>query len=196
MDQVCIARRVLARYLWARSLGVGRSVYRGTLLFQRYKNQLIIKDLSNAGRPGKKVQVIELLPPYAEDAAGYDAWFDQHLEELTRNDKLDKLLADLLDLEKQGARVYRRELPGEKVAPHGDRVLLKTNGGLIIDANPLSAAIKPNPARPQPFKGVQVSEDGGAPVFYAWLRDNLSKVNLMPAEVILKALDHLGVGYG
>jgi len=187
------AQRVAARYLIAKGLDLGRTWENNKVRIHRYSNSFHVWDLTNAGKRGKKVRFMTILPKgYRADEA---EWLEQQARYLVLNAARGydgiKRYFETLPKEK-AATINERQERGIDVLPAGTRKInLKWADGttnLRLEADPhtfmvvSSALIGANEKGHGGFRqdtGYHSEKKTGAKRFYGWLVNNETKVKKM-----------------
>ena len=195
-----ISLRVAARYsvtrrFLASGLEVGRSFQNEKIRVHRYRDQLRVWDITNAGKRGKKVPELTVLLTrnYEGDP---DDWFKRQTAELIetyskRPDPYGAFKALLRDLQvdfPEDINLHEEQLRGVDVEPYGEifefNIPLDNKSSLRVEASPNSFLVVNHAwvTREGTDKGffhdtsyrpVKVTD---ARAFYAWLKDNASKL--------------------
>lgn len=196
--------RVAARYLSA--LDKGRSMFNDkNLKLHRWSDSLEVTDMTNAGKRGKAVSIVHVRIPY--DVRNGDKVLDQCVNSV-KDMNFDQAKAKLKDLQEKYKlfKLEEKTARGVDIEPAGTKIeLAKTfpDGKTIrIEATPQSFMVKssfPISAPGKPAHGMMqdtlytpLDKKSGA-VFYAWLKDNMSKAGSMTIDELRKTWDSLGV---
>lgn len=199
------AKRVVARYLQARGVEVGRTVVVGDVRIKRFADHFRITDLTNAGKRGKKVREMTLSPSYSYPG-NKEEWLENMSAYLLDHPSYDRIKSFIKDIQRDFPKeinMDESEVRGIDVTPaQGSTVItLKTNTGLEIKADPLDWSVK----KTVKFKGKGDSffnQDTlyypdrkrlDTQPFYNWLVANMPEANQMDIEGFKKLWDSLGV---
>lgn len=203
------ARQVVARFLdkVARGVARGETWENGKVRIHRYNDSFHIWDLTNAGKRGKRVNMMVVQP------AGYRAnssdWMDQQSKYIVLNARsYDSIKSYLAELGADQVTVSESQERGIDILP-GDVKEIKLRwkvGEELLDmkASPLEFLI--SSSRPLPGTtggpGQRMAtaywpvKKADANLFYGWLRDNEAKVQTMTIQDIIREVWHkLGVNF-
>ncbi len=198
-----IHKRIVARFVKAEGIPLGRSWETGTILIHRYRGSFQITDLTNAGKRGKKVRQMSVGLRSLNDN---DPWYDNMAKMLAHVQSYDEALRLFKDLEGDFPGQINRhetELRGIDVNPGGTtKIHLTTNTGLQITADPLDFSVKSTVTMRGP-KGNEFNQDTlytpvsrkDAAPFYNWLKANLSEANKMGIAEMIVLWRSLGIRY-
>jgi hypothetical protein len=197
------ARRIVARYLTAFG---GWTVVVGDIRIQRWNNAIKIWDLTNAGKRGKKVDVLHAVVgrnlPFKEE----QDFIGRIYEILQGYDTLSEAEAGLKDYVKQypdGLNLSKSQERGIDVQPAGTTSLrLTTSTGCEITATPLEWRIVSTHEFTGP-KGNTFNQDTSywnrgrksAQLFYNWLLGNTNKISRMTIQDFQKLWSDLDIDY-
>ena len=205
-----IVARVAARFRLS-YLEEGRSVFtEENLKIHRYRDHLRITDMTFAGKRGKTVKTLVVEPEYSVKPDLADRVLKQAVTSIVGKNyaqakaKLDELLdkyPQLLKLSESTAR-------GVDVEPMGTPIELERKfddgSSLEIKATPHSFLVNHSammrnlhadkPGFKQDTLYSERSKKDGI-VFYAWAKDNISKLAKMTIMELRETWDKLGVGY-
>ncbi len=202
------------------ALDIGQGVFGDHLKIHHFSGSLKITDMDNAGKRGKKVRILSVLP-----AGSHSADDRQTSEELLKPlvdhilhmtyDQAKKAIEGInkenSDLNEDPFNISEHEVRGIDVEPKGTVIQLQKkfpNGTIVsIKASPHdfqvsnSVVIKGDPENPRPADGHR--DDMGywsrgresGIVFYGWLKDNVSKAANMTMEELKKVWHELGVKF-
>jgi hypothetical protein len=191
----------------ASALGIGREIEVGNVRIHRYRDQFQVWDLTNAGKRGKTVRTMTILPSYSYPG-DRDQWMEnmsKALPEYPDYDKIKGLIRDVLvdypgeiDLHESTVRVR-----GIDVNPGGTTsVQFNTNTGLTVEADPLAWSVRHRQEITGP-KGNKFNQDTSyyprgrrdvAP-FYNWLKANLAEAAKMDIQGYRKLWTSLKIRY-
>jgi hypothetical protein len=201
-----LARRVVSRYVQALGVPLGKSFFSGDLKIHRYRDQIRVTEMVNAGKRGKKVRELITNPTYSYKG-DEQAWLDRISDAISdyhRYDQVKGFIKDLLVDYPGEIDLHEVEYRGVDVEPAGTKLSVKTNTGLVIEASPNDFRV----LNRQPLSHSKTKEPIGYQdtnywpdkkqdgiLFYAWLKDNLSKVNSMTLSDLTELWRTLGVHY-
>lgn len=174
------AKRVVARFLKARGIGLGKTWENDKIRIHRFRDMFHIWDLANAGKRGKKVDKISL---GAWTVPNEKEWMEQQSRHLVLNARDFSSIKRYIEaLDPAGIEVHRSQERGIDVLPAGTRKieLQWSSGGtdLRLEADPLdfmvvsSALIGANDKGQGGFRqdtGYHSEKPAGAKRFYGWL---------------------------
>jgi 2'-5' RNA ligase len=199
-----ISERVAARHIKQADLQVGRTFYSGSIRIHRYAGSIQVTDMTNAGKRGKRVLQLNVLPRYSGSSEEIMALLDTVSEVLVRLDTTEQV-EKALTAYGQRFNVTKSVLRGVDVEPVGTKFTIKTNTGLYITSSPhdfmvLNSQPMTHPKTGEPMGTFQDTnyfprKKPDAIVFYAWLKDNLAKANNLDMNGLRKVWDSLGVQY-
>jgi hypothetical protein len=205
------ARQIVARFLdkVARGVSRGETWENGKVRIHRYNDSFHIWDLTNAGKRGKRVDMMTAQP------AGYRAdnaeWMEEQSKYIVLNARsYDSIKAYLAGLGPDTVNVSESQERGIDVLP-GDvkEIKLRWKVGeelLDLKASPMEFLVSSSvPLGPSPVTGKSVGRQNtmywhvkkiDAALFYGWLRDNETKVQTMTIQDIIRDVWHkLGVNF-
>jgi hypothetical protein len=203
-----LARRVAAKFL-AASLDVGQHAFTEHLKIHRFHGSVRITDMTNAGKRGKKVRELTVMPHTLNDEMA-DRILKQavtsilHMNYDQAKSHLEKIKADHPEL----METHERELRGIDVEPPGTTIKLEKkfpDGTIVrIQASPHDFHVTNSTVIEAPGKAAHgyrqdtlyspVSKKDGI-LFYGWLKDNISKAANMTMQELTHEWDQLGLRY-
>jgi hypothetical protein len=196
-------RRTLGR---ENPLDVGRSAYTQHLKLHHYSGSLLIVDLTNAGKRGKKVKELRLIPQTLH-AAQADAIISQAADVIVQQDMTyDQAVAYLESAGKGEYKLHENIRRGIDVEPAGVKISLEKkfdDGDIVrIDASPYDFMVNSsvvmhaksgNGFRQDTLYSSRSKQ--GAIAFYAWLKENMGRASEMTIDQLRKLWDKLDVKY-
>jgi len=202
------AQRVATRFLVAKGLGLGQTWENDKVRVHRYSNSFHVWDLANAGKRGKKVRFMTILPKgYRADEA---EWLEQQARYLVLQASrgYDGIKRYFETLSKENdAEINERQERGIDVLPAGTRTIkLKWSIGttnLRLEATPLKFSVVNSvqhggdgkPAFRQDTMYWPYKKDD-AKKFYGWLASGGdAKVTKMDLSSLQDIWRQLGVRY-
>lgn len=205
------AERVLARFVFANEIPLGETKEFGSARIHRYADHFQVTDLTNAGKRGKKVRVMNLSPTYQYQGKPGD-WMDRMskvLPDYPSYDKIRALIADLLHDFPGEIDMREYEVRGVDVNPGGtEKIELANANGIRVTALPdnftLVSSWKLNKDAPANDSGaVENVQDTlyypaskkDAKVFYNWLKANRPEAQKMTIDDFRKLWQSIGVKY-
>jgi hypothetical protein len=202
------ARRLVARYLQANGIELGRTVNVGEIRIHRYREMYKVTDLTNAGKRGKNVKEMTVTLGYGTSIppSEYETWFTELGKALVNQTTFDGV-RNYLDHVKQEEPYLNwniRELRGIDVEPTGSKINLKTNNGLEIESSASEFRVLNRWPLTHPETGKSIGyqdtnyysrDKGSANVFFTWLQKNLSKVNSLDMSGLRNVWNDLNVKY-
>jgi hypothetical protein len=185
-------------------LEVGRGAMTEHLRLHHFHGSLRITDLTNAGKRGKKVRELVLIPKTLNDEQA-SAIISQAADAIMHMTYPEAVKY----LEGRGEGEYsldERELRGIDVEPPGTKISLEKkfdDGDVVkIDASPhdfmvVSSAVVQLKGKPHHRQDTLYYPMGRADgiAFYGWLKENVSKAANMTMNEIRKVWDSIGVRY-
>jgi hypothetical protein len=215
MGDLRIISRV-ARRVQAAGVPVGKSFYTGkdsTIVVTRYSGILKIRDLTLAGKRGKSVPEISIILNENYYKGDPEEWFENVMDQLAKCDTWSEVQEVAKDLVKENegpwadAVVLREQnLKAIDVAPAGTEIKFKTLTGLEISASPIDfhvthramiGRVEGDPRKPgfAQDTGYWPAKKRDAAIFYAYLKDNMSKIMKMTIRDLTEVWGSLGVHY-
>jgi hypothetical protein len=198
-----ITHRVVARFVSASSIPIGKGYFSGTLKVHRYRENIQITDMTNAGRRGKRVQQAMVSLSYSFQGETQE-FLDLVTDDLSRFDTYAEAKHYLDGLNTPGVEVSESALRGVDVEPMGTEITLKAKEGVTITSSPWDFSVIDHAPMTHPKTGVPIGhqdtqywpvkkQDGA--IFYAWLKDNLAKAAQMNMAAIRDIWGTIGVRY-
>ena len=209
-----LAERVVAKYLQG-AVDVGRTVFTPqNLKIHRYRDSVEVTDMTNAGKRGKKVQVMHIgvghMAPEMVDTTIKNLTTDilhmnygqvkAHVEKVIAEQKAQKIFDGFhfsevtqrgIDVEPMGTT-----LEVTNKFPDGAwlRVRASPHEFQVTDSAVISAPGKPAHGYHQDTNYWPVKKQDGI-AFYGWMKDNLSKVHGMTIQDLTSLWHSLGIHY-
>ena len=213
MDDLRIISRV-ARRVTAASVPVGRGFYTGkdsNIHVHRYTTSLHIQDLTLAGKRGKSVPMMTIILNDNYYKGDVDEWFSDVMDQLAKCDTWDdvKMLAHELErdtIPDHAVVTHEQKLRAIDVAPAGTEIKFKTLTGLEISASPIEFSVmhramigrvEGDPKQPgfAQDTGYWSTNKQSAAIFYAYLKDNMSRIMKMDIRELSEVWSDLKVSY-
>ncbi len=205
-----IAARVARRYALARTvvaLSLGERKDFGSVRIHRYRDHFRVWDLTNAGKRGKKVRTMTIMPSsYFKGSP--DEWMDRMSKTLPDYDSYDALknfIADVLVQYPKEITLSESAERGIDVLPGGTRkIIVQTSTGLVIEATPHDFRllnrweIKQKDGKPSGMfqdTNYYPAAKKDAQVFYGWLAANEAEAKRLDLEGYRKLWKDLDVRY-
>jgi hypothetical protein len=202
-----MSRRVVARFIQARGVEVGRTINVGDIRIHRYSDSFLVTDLTNAGKRGKKVKLLSIGLGGGSEVRDRGSWLDELSSGLAHQTTYAGVVGYLNHIKQDEPYLFWdiREERGIDVEPSGNKITMKTNTGLVIESSAtefrvLNRQSLSHPKTGEPMNAVQdtnyfnVSKES-ANVFFAWLQKNLSVANNLDMNGLRNIWDGLGVKY-
>lgn len=169
---------------------VGSTVEQGSIRIHRYSDWTSVTDLTNAGKRGKTVEVIGFrLNRYFADA--YYNLFAGPLQ-ACENMAQVHILANTYALtdpdEPRSDFVTYSEQRGVDVVPSLKQVIKLQTTNFTLSASPLDFTVRDSSRQGQVLHPLQSSKKRSALTFYAWLQENLARVQDMTVTQIAQEL--------
>lgn len=204
---LAVARRYFLAKV-AKALPMGARIEVGDVRIHRYRDHFKVWDLTAAGKRGKKVRVMTIMPSsYFEGDP--DEWMDRMSKAIPEYDSYDgikRFIADVLIDYPKEILLNESSERGIDVLPGGEgsqKIVIKTNTGLLIEAAPHEFRllkrweIKKDDKPSGMFQDTNYYPAGkrDAQAFYAWLRVNQAEAKGMDLEDYRKLWKDLEVRY-
>lgn len=181
------------------TLGIGDEVEIKNWRIHRYRDVLVVTDLTFAGKRGKKVQSISISEDFGDGS--YESLYGIAEDAIVLAkqgvafDRMKSYLTDDLHMLKGKVTSYLRELRGVDVIPAGfTPVVIKTNEFYLEvtlkDFRLVDSRDQNN--IPTTIPAIQGGKKD-IPVFYRWVKDNEAAIKRMTFRDISKAMDSLGI---
>jgi hypothetical protein len=213
MNELMIINRV-ARRVGASGVPVGKGFYTGkdsTIHVHRYTGSLQIRDLTLAGKRGKSVPEITIVLNDYSYKGNPEEWFSDVIDKLAKCDTWAEIQKTSKDVEKEtkpehSVGIHEQTIKAIEVAPAGTEIRFKTLSGLEVTASPIDfhvthramiGKVEGDPRR-QGFAqdtGYWPVKRSDASIFYAYLKDNMSKVMKMDIQELIETWVSLGVRF-
>lgn len=183
----------------ATHLAVGCTFDSGNLRTHRYRDNLVLWDLTNAGKRGKKVTKLNVSPSYTLNSVQRDAILEQTaavLEKLQSYQLAASLLAELAATYKT-IDLSATELRGVDVAPTSVKPIhIKTE---ILDLTATYSdfsisCLKDQHNQPTAIPAISNGKKS-IPLFYAWVSANQDRIKTMSYQEVLTAMREQGIRY-
>jgi hypothetical protein len=189
-------RKAFARELRAAlMIGDEKIIQRSKLKLHRYRDQLMVTDLTFAGKRGKKVDRFSILDLDRDMAWGADV--SDAIEKASSYKAALALAKEMLEDYEGSARpsISENTLRGIDVAPaellpitiHGDHVWIK--------ATPVDFIVRDNDDQHNMPTCIPASRGGkkSIPAFYRWLLENGTRAKKMTAQEVMKDMSDAGI---
>ena len=185
----------------ATRLAVGCTADKGTLRTHRFSDYLVLWDLTNAGRPGKKVAKLSVSPSYTMTAAERDDVMERVagiLEGLASYGVAAAILMSLaFSTKNKLLDLHLTEARGVDVAPAGFTAITIQTEILDLTASYSDFSIhcltdkhnRPTACQPAKHERKVVRQ------FYAWVSANQERIKGMSYREVLSAMDEQGIRY-
>lgn len=177
-------------------LRIGETWENDKFRVHRYASSLVVTDLTNAGKRGKKVDEFAL---YGLDMKllPQEGIVDEIMMLVQRGDSWKRVLQAAEEAHALGAGLEVRSPRGVDVLPGGTKPLELKTPNLYITADPKTFMVRDlkdtnnEPTAIPPMSGGKTA----AAKFYAWLKTNQDRVKSLDYRGILKAMSSAGIGY-
>lgn len=177
-------------------LRIGETWENDKFRVHRYASSLVVTDLTNAGKKGKKVDEFAL---YGLDMKllPQEGIVDEIMMLVQRGDGWARVLKAAQEAAALGAGLDIRTPRGVDVLPGGTKPVELKTPSLYITADPKSFTVKDlkdmnnEPTLIPPMSAGKTA----ASKFYAWIKDNQDKVKTLDFRGIQKAMSSAGIGY-
>lgn len=203
--QFCLERsgrsrvvKVMSSLQTVASIEVGATVETGSLRIHRYRDHLVLWDITNAGKRGKKVPRVSVSPAFSRGLAGAEgeALLDRVGKLLTSYECFERAVATLkaLNQDAECLRFDYQEERGVDVKPtHFPTIEIRT-AKLRITADFRTFSIEDLTDK---FNEPTAIPDGdgqkAVAKFYLWVRDNRATVESFTFREILNSMRQLGI---
>ena len=212
MDDLRIISQV-AKRVSAASVPPGKGFYTGkdnTFHVFRSSTHLQVRDLTLAGKRGKTVPEVTIILNDNYYKGDTDEWFETVMEQLAKCDTwadVKKVAADAKEAAPDHAVVlHEQSIKAIEVAPAGSEIKFKTLAGEEITASPVEfyvihrfwfGRVEGDPKKPgfAQDTGYWSNNKQSAAIFYAYLKDNMSKVMKMGIRELRELWSELKVSY-
>lgn len=177
-------------------LRVGETWENDKFRVHRYASSLVVTDLTNAGKRGKKVDEFAL---YGLDMRllPQEGIVDEIMMLVQRGDGWNRILQAAKEAEVLGAGLEVRSPRGIDVLPGGTKPVELKTPSLWIRSDPKDFLVRDlrdtinEPTLIPPTSGAKTA----ATKFYAWIKDNQDKIKSLDFRGIQKAMSSAGIGY-
>jgi hypothetical protein len=201
MDRTTTIRLVAARFTNRVALNIGDTFENEKWRIHRYSNSIVITDLANAGKRGKKVDSWVVMSrsglnndlPLESMAMEYILWAKRGVD----GAKMKAVIDEEQEAFGDTMTVYIRQERGVDVMPGGfEPFQLKTNK-IFVEVTPRDFTVKNLSDVNNDPTCIPASKGGlkSIPTFYAWVKDNEAKLKGMDYGQVLSVMDNLGVKY-
>lgn len=195
-----IISRVVARYLAAAELPVGKTLVQGNVRVHRYVDSIKVTNLENAGKRGKTVDELIVM--------GYrweKPFFDEVSNAISDLTSYEGILSYVRGLPKDKITYEVNRLRGVDVEPAGEVFQFKNKNDLGFRVSPHDFMVNhhapmthPKTGKPSFYQDILYApyKKKDAMIFYAWVSaGNRSKLNQMDIADLRKLWHELGVKY-
>lgn len=216
--RVALTYRVAQRYLSAGQLGIGDTAANELVKVHRYRDNIVVTDLSNAGKRGKACMEFYVSPSYgalAGTGADRDAWLDRTGGALagliTRGyGALLNYIKDEMQERPHTIDFSERKLRGVDVEPFGEvfkfKIRQPNQGWIEVKVSPLSFGVNDHhwmdhPTDPEAeghFQDTLYSpvKKQDAMAFYAWMKENHERARrFMNMDMFRQTWERLGINF-
>ncbi len=213
-QRIALQYKVATRYLLAKGLEMGKTFQNEKVRVHRYRELLVVTDIRDAGKRGKKCLSFHTSPTYHYKGDTQE-WLDKIsgglLDFVSSADPYSKMKGFITDIQKEfpgEVDLEERPLKSISVEPFGIRYDLKIpqddgKSEIWVRANPIDFGVTSHywHEGPQGKPGFHMDtlyspdKRQDASVFYGWLRDNVSKINSFTMDDFRQTWKTLGVRY-
>jgi len=210
--------RVAQRYLSAAQLGIGNTVANELVKVHRYRDSIVVTDLTNAGKRGKACMEFTVSPSYgglAGTGADRDSWLDRTggaLAGLVSRgySALRAYITDEMQARPHTIDFGERKLRGVDVEPFGRVFAFKirqpNQGHIEVRVSPLSFSVidhhwmdhPTDPTAKGHFQDTSYwpAKKTDATAFYAWMKDNHARAErFMNMDMFRQTWERLNIKY-
>lgn len=203
VKKAALSERVASRFLIARGIGLGKTWENAKVRVHRYSNSFHVWDLANAGKRGKKVRKMIILPDTFSTAVEKE-WLEQQSRHLVLNasrgyDSIKQYFERLDD-----TNIVERPERGIDVLPGGTQTI-KLDWGIgttemALEASPLDFSVRSSvkmggDGKPSFRQDTNYwpAKKGDAKRFYAWLSaegaDQIKKMDIMALRKLWRDIE-------
>jgi hypothetical protein len=195
--------RVYVRYLLAKTarLNPGDSVEKGSLRLHRFMDSLVLWDLTNAGKRGKRVEKTVVIPKYTLgsdiDRRGLLDRLGQTLEHYSSYARARGYISDYLKDYPNDLEIHEYQERGVDVTPAGFKPLVIRTDKILIEADYDGFRIVNRSDQYNEPTCIPAATGGkkSIPVFYRWVQDNESRIKRMTFYEVQNEMQRLGIKY-
>lgn len=178
------------------ALQVGRGQENGTVRLHRYRDSILVTDLTNAGKRGKKVRTLSVELSYNTEMKSLDGVARM----LTLYDDFDDVVATLNDFlvdYPHALKMYFSDQRGVDVMPAGFEIIEIHGEHVYISAEYKTFRVQDLGDRYNMPRCIPAIRGGkrSIPVFYRWVRDNQSRIKNMTFHEVMKEMDKNKIQY-
>ena len=178
------------------ALDVGRTWENEKWRIHRYSQSIVLWDLENAGRRGKKVRKLIVVSPNARFFPFESACMEliMHAKRGATYEAMRKVLAED---EETGAVVHEESERGVDVAPGGFAPISINGKGVTVEVGWKDFSVRDKVDRDNLPVCIPAIKGGikAIPAFYRWVQDNKTKIENMTYRDVLDAMQELGIPY-
>lgn len=171
------------------SLGRGDTYENGMLRIHRYADHFRVWDLTNAGKRGKKVDVLLVLPSDQD-------WMINVSKELTKYTNYKDVVA-FFESQSEHAKLRAETERGVDVTPAGFKPIRIEGKGVLIEVEYKYFSVRDQDDQHNLPTCIPASKGGlkSIPVFYRWVQDNESAIKRMSYRDVLLEMNKLDIKY-
>jgi hypothetical protein len=182
--------------LYEDSLGIGDTFENDKWRVHRYAGSLVMTDLTNAGKRGKKVDEIAFYNLDMRTAPSFDL-VGEMIGLVKSNASLDKVKKAAEDFKDRGYSLEVRVQRGVDVMPGGFKPIRINTDNLYIEAGYDSFTVRDKRDQYNDPTCIPASKGGkkSIPAFYRWVKDNERKIQSMTYSDVTKAMRDMDLAY-
>lgn len=184
----------------ATRLTVGTTIENGTLRAHRYRDHVVLWDLTNAGKRGRKVARLTVTVTYSLNATAKDNVLEQlavMIEGLRSFGVAASALGEYAMSNPHTLDLTSTEERGVDVQPAGVQKLVINTAKLSLEADPQDFTVRckldehNEPTLTTPVKASRTA----ASAFYRWASENQDRITAMTYREVLQELMQLGIRF-
>jgi hypothetical protein len=191
------AERIVRRFLTAR-IDVGKTIENGMVRIHRYRASIHVWDLTNAGKRGKKVERLTIMPALHMDHGEEERFMNNISTMIEGYGTLGSIVGTLKDYLRdhpQDLALHTHFERGVDVAPGGFKPIKIETDHISIEVGYKEFVVKNKDDRDNEPTCIPAVEGGlrGIPVFYRWVKDNEDSIKQMRYHDVIDEMSKLGI---
>lgn len=197
-----LADRVASRFahrMRQADIPVGTTHENGTVRIHRYRDVLMVWDLSTAGKRGKKVRKMSIIPKTGSETEreGLLDRLGKMLDSYSRYDQVAGTIQDYLHDYPDDLEVHYNEERGVDVMPAGFQPIVVKGNHVRIEAEYKTFTVKNTDDKFNEPTCIPAISGGlkSIPVFYRWVKDNEQKIKDMTFNDVVRAMSALDIRF-
>ena len=178
----------------------GRTAEHGTIRIHRYNDHIVVWDITDAGRRGKKVRRLSISPAYGAKNPTPEQMLERWGKALDHEDNYDavhRLFKDVLHDYPNDFTLHESEERAIDVMPPGFAPLDVKGDHVSIRVEYKDFSVKNTDDTANESTCIPAMSGGikMIPVFYRWVKDNEANIKHMTFLDVIKEMDSMGVKY-